>query len=52
VGVDKAWDGGIVRSATGRFSGDRVFADRVADGREPLFPCIGMLWFTVGVQQQ
>ncbi|MGH3852658.1 MAG: hypothetical protein ACRDR6_03995 [Pseudonocardiaceae bacterium] len=50
--MNEAWNGGIVRGATGRFRDDRVFADRVADGFEPLFPRVGMLWFQLGVQQQ
>jgi hypothetical protein len=52
VGVHQAWKGGFVRSAAGRFGDDRVVADRLADGPEPLLPRIGMLWLMVGVQQQ
>jgi len=33
-------------------AGDRLVAGRCADGRDPLFPFVGVLWFSVSVQEQ
>src|SRR6266508_3072594 len=52
VGVYQASGGGFVRCAVARLGDDRVFADRVADHLEPLFPLVGVLRFVVGVQQE
>jgi hypothetical protein len=51
VGVYETGCGAFVRCACSP-DGDRVVADRLAGGREPLFPLARVLWFTVGVQQQ
>src|SRR3954465_7450110 len=51
VGVYETGCGAFVRFACPP-DGDRVVADRLAGGREPLFPLARVLWFTVGVQQQ
>ena len=52
VGVYETVGDRFVRRAGFRFGGDRVFADRFAGCLEPLFPFFGLLWFTVGVEQE
>src|SRR3954465_13446110 len=51
VGVYETGRGAFVRRACPP-DGDRVLADRLAGGREPLFPLVRALGVTVGVQQQ
>ena len=51
VGVYETGRDAFVRCARPP-DGDRVVADRLAGGGEPLFPLARVLWFTVGVQQQ
>src|SRR5690242_8105364 len=51
VGVDETVCDAFVLRASTPYD-DRVFADRHAGGREPLFPLLWALWFTIGVQQQ
>jgi len=52
VGVYEMDVVGFVRRARFPLDGDRLFADRLAGGREPLFPFLGSLGFTVSEQQQ
>src|SRR6266511_3481868 len=51
VGVYETGCDAFVRRASPP-GGERVSADRLAGGREPLFPLVRALRFTVGVQQQ
>ncbi len=52
VGVYQVERGGFVRRGGLPVGGDRLSAGRLADGGEPLFPLVGCLWLTIGVQQQ
>jgi hypothetical protein len=49
--MDEAEHGGSVRGPGPRVEGDRLVAGRRADGFDPLFPFVGVLWFAVGVQE-
>ena len=51
VGVYEEGCDAFIRCA-GTRDDDRMFADRLAGGREPLFPLARGLGFAVGVQQQ
>ena len=52
VGVNESeHDGSAVAGGSG-VEGDRVVAGRRADGCDPLFPFVGMLWLLLGVQQK
>jgi len=50
VGVDEAEHGGSTLRPGFRAKGDRLVAGRGADGCDPLFPFVRVLWFAVGVQ--
>jgi hypothetical protein len=52
VGVDEAVHGGPALGPGPRVDGDRLVAGRCADGCGPLFPFVGVLWSSVGVQEQ
>src|SRR5205823_7607111 len=49
-GVDQTECGDVVRRTGPCLGGDRVLADRQAGYGGPLFPVVGGLWFSVGVQ--
>jgi hypothetical protein len=52
VGVNESErDGSAVAGGSG-VEGDRVVAGRRADGCDPLFPLVGMLWLLFGVQEK
>ena len=50
VGVYETERDGFVRGSRFLLGGDRLFADRFAGHREPLFPFLRALWFSIGVQ--
>ena len=52
MGVDEAEHGGSTLRPGPRVEGDRLEAGRRADGRDPLFPFIRVLWLSAGVQEQ
>jgi hypothetical protein len=52
VGVDEAEHGGSALGPGSRVEGDRLAASRLADGLNPLFPFVWVLWLLVGVEQQ
>ena len=52
MGVDEAGHGGSALGPGPRVDGNRLVAGRLADGCDPLFPFVGVLWFPVGVQEQ
>ncbi len=52
VGVDEAGDCGSALGSGSRVAGDRLVAGRRADGCDPLLPFVGVLGFSVGVQEQ
>jgi hypothetical protein len=52
VGVDEAEHGGSALGPGSRVEGDRLVAGRLADGLDPLFPFVWVLWLLVGVEQQ
>ena len=52
VGVDEAEHGGSVVVPGSRVEGDRLVAGRLADGFNPLFPFVWVLWLLAGVEQQ
>jgi len=52
VGVDEAEHGGSALGPGSRAEGDRLVTGRLADGFDPLFPFVWVLWLLVGVEQQ
>ena len=52
MGVDEAEHGGSALSPGSRVEGDRLVAGRLADGFNPLFPFVWVLWLLAGVEQQ
>jgi len=52
VGVDEAEHSGSAWGSGSRVEGDRLVAGRLADGFNPLFPFVWVLWLLVGVEQQ
>jgi hypothetical protein len=52
VGVNEAGHGGSALGSGPRVKGDRLVAGRRADGFDPLFPFVRVLWFAVSVQEQ
>ena len=51
VGVDETKYGELVGIPGLRVEGDRLVADRLAGGCDPLFPFVRVLWFLIGVEQ-
>jgi len=52
VGVDEAEHGGSALVPGSHVEGDRLVAGRRANGFDPLFPFVWVLWFLAGVEQQ
>ena len=52
MGVDEAEHGGSALGPGPRVDGDRLVAGRLADGLNPLFPFVWVLWLLAGVEQQ
>jgi len=51
VGVNESEHDGSAVAGSG-VEGDRVVAGRRADGCDPLFPFVGVLWLLLGVQEK
>ena len=52
MGVGETEHHGSAVCAGSCVEGDRLVAGRRADGCDPLFPFVGMLWFLVGVEEK
>jgi hypothetical protein len=52
VGMDETDGSALIRRPGSRVDGDRLAADRLAHGGDPLFPLVGVLRLLVGVKQQ